>query len=89
MTQYILIETALFTAQMNAQLRNGSASGNGLYSENNVSTLREIQLISDASPKKWYYILKWSDGRPTSVFHHGNVNTRLFPELYGILVIFL
>lgn len=66
MLKYILIETALFTAQMQAQLK-GRGSSNGKYVEDELTTLREIKLISDASPKKSYYVLKWSGTKPSSV----------------------
>lgn len=66
MKVYILIETALFTAQMQGDLK-GFNSRNGFYVEDSISTLRKIKLISDGSPHKEYYILKWSQDKPTSV----------------------
>lgn len=67
MKYYILIETNLLDAQMRGQLQ-GYNNRDGFYIEDSLETLRKIKLISDSSPHKEYYILKWnSRQKPSSV----------------------
>lgn len=63
--KYILIEVSLFTAQMRSELNN--KSGTGGYIENSENTLRQVKLLIDPNPKKFYYVLKWRDIKPSSV----------------------
>lgn len=72
MNQYILINTDLFDAQMQTHLSNKRADKDGWFVQDEVSSLREVDL-QDPPPTK-YYVLKWSGAKPSSVPAQYSVN---------------
>jgi len=65
---FILIETALFDAGMRSQLQ-GQNPRNGFYGIDSDDTRVEVELLSDGSPFKRYYVMTWArrGSKPTSV----------------------